>query len=497
MTLSHRWPVLSQLKAMTAANMSEFLQGVPLRSLPPTFQDALRFAKSCGVHYVWIDALCIQQGNKEDLRKELNSMGSIYHEAYCNLSASAPDGDTTGFFQSQTLSSQVPLTVSLSMSCWKIPEDKFCEQYVCVPRYIWRRSVDLAVVNTRGWVFQERYLSRRKIFFTGRQVFWECRKLKACEMFQLGIPRQLISYSSRGPLANMSVDREAEIDKMGAFTDRLIGSNEAIPIDSPPGVVERRELLRFWSKVLGMFSELQLTYEEDRLVALRSVVKHLEAVMKDELVFGLWRSEFPYQLIFKHNSTSLIRNRQRNRKVPSWSWAYLGGGLNVPPTSRWNSSNPMSPLATVLSSTYSTDLEANVAESIGVSWVATLRLWGFIFLCSPDPAEQTAKSDPQIPTQYLSVLIHIGEEKLQIQLDLEDLPVPIWDNRFSLHVMPIYQRRDQVHPTWEGLVLMKIFGNANFKRYYRLGTCAGRDHVYDALRRYKIHFDLQEVAHLV
>lgn len=482
---------------MTAANISEFLQGVTLSSLPPTFQDTLKFAKSCGVDYVWIDALCIQQGNKEDLRKELDSMGLIYHEAYCNLSASRPDADTAGFFQSRTSNSHAPFTVSLSTSCWKIPADKLCERYICVPRYMWQRSVDMAVVNTRGWVFQERYLSRRKIFFTSQQVFWECRKLKACEIFPLSIPSQFISYSSRGPLAKMSVDREAEIDRMGTFTDEMIGRNESAPTNPTPGPIERRELLKFWSKVLEMFSELQLTYEHDRLPALRSVVKHLEAAMKDELIFGLWRSEFPYQLIFMHNWTSSIKRRQRNREIPSWSWAYLGGGLRRVPTSRWNLSNPMSPLATVLSLTYGTDLEADVARSPAVSCKATLRLWGFIFLCSPDPGEQIEDSDSQVPTQSFNVLVHIGAEKLQIRLDLEDLPVPLWDSRFSLHVMPIYQRRDQLHPTWEGLVLMRVLDLDDVKRYYRLGICAGRDHVYEAFQRHKINFDLQEVAHLV
>ena len=35
-------------------------------------------------------------------------------------------------------------------------------------------DVDKAELNSRGWVFQERILSRRTVFFTDQRIYWEC-----------------------------------------------------------------------------------------------------------------------------------------------------------------------------------------------------------------------------------------------------------------------------------------------------------------------------------
>jgi hypothetical protein len=41
--------------------------------------------------------------------------------------------------------------------------------------------VELGDLNKRGWVFQERALSRRTMYFTKTQVYWECGKGVQCE----------------------------------------------------------------------------------------------------------------------------------------------------------------------------------------------------------------------------------------------------------------------------------------------------------------------------
>lgn len=37
-------------------------------------------------------------------------------------------------------------------------------------------SIDKSILNSRGWVLQERLLSRRTIHFASDQVYWECRE---------------------------------------------------------------------------------------------------------------------------------------------------------------------------------------------------------------------------------------------------------------------------------------------------------------------------------
>lgn len=44
-----------------------------------------------------------------------------------------------------------------------------------------RADVENSVLSSRGWLFQERALSRRTIYFTSTQIYWECGNGIVCE----------------------------------------------------------------------------------------------------------------------------------------------------------------------------------------------------------------------------------------------------------------------------------------------------------------------------
>lgn len=44
-----------------------------------------------------------------------------------------------------------------------------------------RADVENSILSSRGWVLQERALSRRTIYFTSTQVYWECGNGVICE----------------------------------------------------------------------------------------------------------------------------------------------------------------------------------------------------------------------------------------------------------------------------------------------------------------------------
>lgn len=65
-TLSHCWGGATFAK-LTEDKIDEFKQGILIKDLPKTFEDAIRFARRLGnrpgqVRYIWIDSLCIIQG---------------------------------------------------------------------------------------------------------------------------------------------------------------------------------------------------------------------------------------------------------------------------------------------------------------------------------------------------------------------------------------------------------------------------------------------------
>ncbi len=55
-TLSHCWGGVCK-RVLTTKELSTFEQGIAIKSLPKTFQDAVEVTRRLGLHYLWIDAL--------------------------------------------------------------------------------------------------------------------------------------------------------------------------------------------------------------------------------------------------------------------------------------------------------------------------------------------------------------------------------------------------------------------------------------------------------
>jgi hypothetical protein len=53
--------------------------------------------------------------------------------------------------------------------------------YICEAIDDFAHDVESSSLSKRGWVYQERALSRRTIHFAGTQVYWECGQGIRCE----------------------------------------------------------------------------------------------------------------------------------------------------------------------------------------------------------------------------------------------------------------------------------------------------------------------------
>lgn len=98
MTLSHCWGSAIFLK-LTAGTFSQFTIGIPLTSLPKTFQDAANVAWQLGSKYLWIDSLCIRQDSLSDWQQEAATMNDVYAGSLCNIVASASSDSNGGCFR--------------------------------------------------------------------------------------------------------------------------------------------------------------------------------------------------------------------------------------------------------------------------------------------------------------------------------------------------------------------------------------------------------------
>jgi hypothetical protein len=158
----------------TRQNVTERLsQGILVESLPANFRDAIQVTREIGEEYLWIDSLCIIQGDIDDWIAEGHKMAGIFRNAYCVLAASSATSSLQGFLQRPASESDAHYVV--------VPESSYGPLYISSAIDDFAGDVEQGILNTRGWVLQERVLARRTIHFTNRQTYWECGGGIRCE----------------------------------------------------------------------------------------------------------------------------------------------------------------------------------------------------------------------------------------------------------------------------------------------------------------------------
>jgi hypothetical protein len=147
-----------------------------VQDLPKTFQDAIEVTRQLGKRYLWIDSLCIVQSldgkETDDWKKESKRMEMVFSSAYCTLDASSAKSSNEGFLERQP--SCQPLQVEAENG------DRL---YVSKEVDNFLGDVEKAPLNGRGWVLQERILSRRTIHFCAKHTYFECGEGVYCENF--------------------------------------------------------------------------------------------------------------------------------------------------------------------------------------------------------------------------------------------------------------------------------------------------------------------------
>uniref|UniRef100_A0A8H7N2G5 Heterokaryon incompatibility domain-containing protein n=1 Tax=Bionectria ochroleuca TaxID=29856 RepID=A0A8H7N2G5_BIOOC len=138
--------------------------------LPQDYQDIISICRAMSVQFLWIDSLCILQDSPEDLLREIKTMLNVYQNALLTLSICWDYSDSTLF------PSRMGDTLSIIP-----PNDEYkniaystagCAFVNHVDEF--KINVTHSLVNSRGWVLQERTLSRRTVYLGNEQLYWEC-----------------------------------------------------------------------------------------------------------------------------------------------------------------------------------------------------------------------------------------------------------------------------------------------------------------------------------
>jgi len=170
--LSHQWGSFTQHRKFCTykKNFEALQRGIRVTELPKTFYDAVVVTRNLGVQYLWIDSLCIIQDDAEDWEKESTLMEQVYSSAYVTIAASCASGTDDGFLKKRPERQYVTITTTAGTP-----------YYLCEAIDDFSTDVDHGELNSRGWVLQERALSRRTIYFTEKQSYWECGGGVRCE----------------------------------------------------------------------------------------------------------------------------------------------------------------------------------------------------------------------------------------------------------------------------------------------------------------------------
>ncbi len=312
LTLSHCWGAWggAELPVLTTQNLEERLtEGLPVSLLPQTFQDAVEVAHWFKVRWLWIDSLCILQDSDEDWRREAVMMYDVYKNALLNISANDSPDARWGCFRERQPLAVIPMHLQFPHLGGQLDKGHAgpCDNFLLIPdTYAVFDSVNAAPLAKRGWVFQERQLSRRVLHFTSSELIWECcakAPYAATETFPGGTPFET-AFNGKPKFQN-----QTDLAAIGGSADKLYAT---------------------WYALCEEYSAKVFSHVRDKLVALSGLAQEFELAFPDDMYMaGMWRSTLPASLLWESSSSS-SRLQTPDYIAPSWSWASIGGPIVSP-----------------------------------------------------------------------------------------------------------------------------------------------------------------------
>lgn len=272
--LSHCWgPPDKRPYTTTRDNIQANTAGIPLNLLPRTFQDAVYLTRALGIDYLWIDCLCIIQGDEEDWLRESPRMGAVYGRAFLVMAAAGSSDSTGGLLdipRHPDLTVQIPYYRS---------KDQAAGTFNLTMLSHLEADPQRGPLRERAWAFQEWHLARRLLFFMPGGVTWMCK--------------------------------EVGLDER----DSLRGFRYDIPLLNWNSTFQ-------WLGFLFEYSASQLSVHTDRIPAIQGLVGEMQNKRSDFYHLGLWVKDIEKQLIWYSYES---RPSDDIPGLPSWCWAALGG----------------------------------------------------------------------------------------------------------------------------------------------------------------------------
>ncbi|KAK3363250.1 heterokaryon incompatibility protein-domain-containing protein [Lasiosphaeria hispida] len=153
--------------------------------IPQTIRDAMDLARMIGMRYLWVDTLCIVQDDPQDKQQLIGIMDDVYNNAAFTIVA-ASGGDAKSGLRGISPRTGRPISPARIKRCSS--DETTLDLSICLPSLC--EEARRSAWNTRGWTFQEQCLSRRCLYFTHDEVFFNCPEVQWREGYDYGEERR-------------------------------------------------------------------------------------------------------------------------------------------------------------------------------------------------------------------------------------------------------------------------------------------------------------------
>ena len=313
--LSYVW---GSSRKNAAIHTNEIPAPIP-ENLPLVIMDAISVTKSLGFRYLWVDRLCIDQVNRDIKHRQLQEMDAIYAGSELTIiGAAGQDGD----YGLPGVSS-CPRTTSFLAKVGGTEAAYIQHPYGLIRKSKW---------YSRGWTYQEAFLSRRRLVFLDNQTYFECMSDNFCEMLPCHPKRKWEGTRQRS---------------FSRITGTGLWNGKSCEYSDPTA--------RYIDNIVSEYTIRDLSYDSDSLIALSGVLHHLKAQSNFSHILGIpWG--IPQEILVKEdlhrhwedysdNDVFIAglcwfhirscwhakRKPRRRLEFPSWTWAGWAGRIEYTP----------------------------------------------------------------------------------------------------------------------------------------------------------------------
>lgn len=250
--------------------------------LPLTIRDAIRLVQRLGYRYLWVDSLCILQGDEHVWELNARNMDVVYGNAALTICAADGDDANAGL-----------VALSSAGSRYEHHARQIVESYMpdlrLMVSYPSETYIQCSRWNSRAWTFQERILSKRCLIFTAGRVYFQCRNSQMSE--------------------DVYEHPDASVWSMGLLHGPSIKFREA-----------NTKAVEVYKDTIQSYTSRDLGDEADVLAAFNGIGRDLAKHLGGEAIFGLPNTHFDWALLWEPTSAPKRRTKGSKLSFPSWSW---------------------------------------------------------------------------------------------------------------------------------------------------------------------------------